>query len=109
MPAEYGSHKTALKRLKLWQELGVWDEILRALASSRRSRRAERVVVDSSTVEAKKRESWQVMNRRKGSKIYVCVDGESMPLIIAIGPGGEHDSKKLMELFSELYAKPRDF
>ncbi len=55
MPAEYGSHKTAWRRLRLWQELGVWDRILRALASSRR---ANRVAVDSTTVEAKKWESW---------------------------------------------------
>ena len=55
MPAEYGSYKTAWRRLRLWQELGVWEEILRALASSRR---ADRVAVDSTTVEAKKGEIW---------------------------------------------------
>jgi transposase len=54
MSLEYGSYKTAWKRLKKWQDEGVWDRIFRALASIR-----EQVIVsvDSSTVEAKKGES----------------------------------------------------
>jgi DNA-binding transcriptional regulator/RsmH inhibitor MraZ len=32
---EYGSFKTAWRRLKKWQDEGVWDRILRALASIR--------------------------------------------------------------------------
>ena len=35
MPLEYGSYKTAWKRLKKWQDEGVWDRIFRALASIR--------------------------------------------------------------------------
>ena len=46
--------------------------------------------------------------RRKGSKIHVCVDRESMPLNVSIGLGSEHDSKKLVELVSELDTKPRE-
>jgi transposase len=54
MPLEYGSYKTAWKRLKKWQDEGVWDRIFRALSSIR----GHGVVsVDSSTVEAKKGES----------------------------------------------------
>ncbi len=55
MPIEYGSYKTAWKRLKKWQDGGVWDRMLKALASVRGH---GRVAVDSSTVEAKKGESW---------------------------------------------------
>ncbi len=51
MPAKYGSYKTAWRRLKRWQDEGVWDRIFRALASVREH---GRVCVDSSTVEAKK-------------------------------------------------------
>jgi transposase len=50
MPAEYGSYKTAWRRLKKWQEMGIWDSIFKALASMR-------VSVDSTAVEAKKGES----------------------------------------------------
>jgi transposase len=53
MPLEYGSYKTAWKRLKKWQDEGVWDRIFRALASIREH---GIVSVDSSTVEAKKGE-----------------------------------------------------
>ena len=31
----------------------------------------------------------------------------SMPLSIAIGPGSEHDSKKIVELIGGLWEKPR--
>jgi transposase len=53
MPLEYGSYKTARKRLKKWQDEGVWDRIFRALASIREH---GMVSVDSSTVEAKRGE-----------------------------------------------------
>jgi len=35
MPLEYGSYKTAWKRLKKWQEMSIWDSIFKALASIR--------------------------------------------------------------------------
>jgi transposase len=54
MPLKYGSYKTAWKRLKKWQDEGVWDSIFEALASIREH---GVVSVDSSTVEAKKGES----------------------------------------------------
>jgi len=44
---------------------------------------------------------------KKGSKIHVCVDGDSTPLNIAIGPGNEHDSRRLIELVEGLGEKPR--
>jgi transposase len=43
---------------------------------------------------------------RKGTKIHVCVDRDSMPLSIIIGPGNEHDSRRLLELVGDLYWKP---
>jgi transposase len=49
MPAKYGSYKTALRRLRRWEEMGVWDSIFKALASMRD---LSRVSVDSTTVEA---------------------------------------------------------
>jgi len=54
MPLKYGSYKTAWRRLKKWSDEGVWDRILKVLASVRSH---DRVAVDSSTVEAKKGES----------------------------------------------------
>jgi transposase len=45
---------------------------------------------------------------KKGSKIHVCVDKGSMPLNFTIGPGNEHDSKRLMELIDCLEKKPKE-
>ena len=36
----------------------------------------------------------------------MCVDRDSMPLSIIIGPGNEHDSKKLLELVGDLDWRP---
>jgi transposase len=43
---------------------------------------------------------------RKGSKIHVVVDRDSMPLRIVIGPGNEHDSRRLLELVGGLGWRP---
>jgi transposase len=51
MSIKYGSYKTAWRKLKKWQDEGVWDKILKELASIREH---GIVSVDSSTVEAKK-------------------------------------------------------
>jgi transposase len=51
MPVKYGSYKTAWRRLKKWEEMGVWESIFKTLASMRG---LSRVSVDSTTVEAKK-------------------------------------------------------
>jgi len=55
MSVGYGSYKTAWRRLRRWEEMGVWDSIFKTLASMRG---LSRVSVDSTTVEAKKGERW---------------------------------------------------
>jgi len=51
MPSKYGSYVTAWRMLRRLQEMGVWERILRFLASFRGS---GGVAVDSTTVEAKR-------------------------------------------------------
>jgi transposase len=51
MPLEFGSYRTAWRRLRRWQDEGVWDRIFRVLSSIREH---GIVSVDSSTVEAKR-------------------------------------------------------
>jgi transposase len=53
MPVKYGSYKTAWRRLRRWEEMGVWESIFKTLASMRG---LSRVSVDCTTVEAKKGE-----------------------------------------------------
>jgi IS5 family transposase len=85
----------------------IWDSIFKALASIREHRT---VSVDSSTVEAKRGEpvGYDGFKHRNGTKIHVCVDSDSMPLSIAIGPGNEHDSRRLQELVDGLSGRPRE-
>jgi transposase len=45
---------------------------------------------------------------RKGSKIHVVVDEDSIPLNFAIGPGSEHDSRRLIGLVRGLEGRPRE-
>jgi transposase len=52
MPLEYGSYKTVWRRLKRWQDEGVWDSIFKELASIVEHKE---VSVDSLTVDAKKK------------------------------------------------------
>jgi transposase len=96
MPLEYDSYRTSWRRLKKWQDEGVWDRVLRALASTRG---CEVVAVDSRLLRLRKGRAvgYDGFKHRKGSEIHVVVDGDSMPLSIVIGPGNEHDSKRLVE------------
>jgi transposase len=45
---------------------------------------------------------------RKGSKIHAVVDQSSMPLYFTVGPGNEHDSRRLQELVDGLSERPRE-
>ena len=92
MPIRYGSYKTAWKRLKRWQEEGVWDRVFKALESMRSYGKA---AVDGSTVEAEKGEliGYDGFEHRKGSKIHLCLEEDSIPLNFTIGLGSERDSR----------------
>jgi transposase len=45
---------------------------------------------------------------RKGSKIHAVVDPSSKPLYFTVGPGNEHDSRRLQELVDGLSGRPRE-
>jgi transposase len=45
---------------------------------------------------------------RKGSKIHAVVDPSSKPLYFTVGPGNEHDSRRLQELVAGLSGRPRE-
>ncbi|MEM2668243.1 MAG: hypothetical protein QXE60_05705 [Candidatus Methanomethylicaceae archaeon] len=54
MPIKYGSYVTAWRRLKKWQEEGIWERIFNSLVSIRNPKA---ISIDSSTIEAKKGEN----------------------------------------------------
>ncbi len=45
---------------------------------------------------------------RKGSKIHAVVDPSSKPIYFTVGPGNEHDSRRLQELVDGLSERPRE-
>jgi len=53
MPIKYGHYSTAFRRLKRWQNEGVWSKILGSLINCSKPS-LEKVSVDSTTVEARK-------------------------------------------------------
>jgi hypothetical protein len=80
--------------------MGVWSKILEALIAigySNGKLRLDKVAVDRTAVKACKEGEligydgyWRV----KGTKIHVAVTGESLPISLVVGPGGEHDSRR---------------
>jgi transposase len=57
LPREYGSPVTAWRRLKRWQEDGIWQDLMNRLqekAYREGKLDLDRVIIDSSTIEAKK-------------------------------------------------------
>jgi len=57
MPREYGSHKTAWRRLKEWQERGVWEGLwqrLLELGYQAGRLKLGAVAIDATTIEARK-------------------------------------------------------
>jgi transposase len=45
---------------------------------------------------------------RKGTKIHAVVDPSSKPLYFTVGPGNEHDSRRLQEPVDGLSVRPRE-
>jgi transposase len=103
MPAEYGSYKTAWRRLRRWVYgtiylrpwplRGVFQGYLLIVLLWRQGK-GELVGYDG-------------FKHRKGSKIHAVVDPSSMPLCFTVGLGNEHDSRRLQELVDGLSGRPR--
>ncbi|MCP8316391.1 MAG: IS5 family transposase [archaeon] len=61
MPMKYGSYKTVWRRLRRWEEEGVWRKMMNALIAKGYAIgmiSLNIIAVDSTTVEAKKGGSW---------------------------------------------------
>jgi transposase len=83
MPRCYGSPIPCWRRLRKWQEEGVWEGIGRALLASldEQGRLAWQLAfLDGTFVAAKKGRSCGLTKRGQGSKLMVLVDGQRLPL-----------------------------
>jgi transposase len=81
MPRRYGSYVTAWRRLKRWSEEGIWFKILCGIcdtAYSTGNLSIDTVSVDSTLIDSKKAENFQVttVKRRKGVKVHASVDSD---------------------------------
>ncbi len=83
MPRCYGSPITCWRRLRKWQEEGVWEGIERVLLASldEQGRLAwQRAFLDGTFVAAKRGEAVGQVKRGQGSKVMVLVDGQGLLL-----------------------------
>jgi transposase len=110
-PRPYGGDQTAWRRFQELQEKGVWHKILPALpdwgytlgkgkvgGGGRRfhagggEKGGEGVGVDG-------------RKRRKGTKARVWVNEDGLPLSVVVGPGDEHEGRRLEEALEGLRVK----
>jgi transposase len=104
VPPEMGcSGRTAHRRLRAWEELGVWDRLhLHLLKRLRKAGELEHdtVVVDSVTVRAfggGDRSGPSPVDRRKpGAKQTLLVDGNGVPLAIRTAGANRSDHTQLL-------------
>jgi transposase len=71
LPKEHGDDVTAWRRLKDWDEKGVWKSIMDALVAKGYSMDVldmDSLSIDSDTIPAKKGEAWSVLTVTRGSR-----------------------------------------
>src|SRR5882762_1601908 len=117
VPQEMGcSGRTAHRRLRRWEELGVWDRLHADLL--RLLRQADKldpdlVIVDAVIVRAfgggELTGPSAVDRRKKGSKHTLMVDRHGVPLAIRTAPANESDHRQIIPLvldFPKVKGKP---
>ncbi|WP_442861784.1 IS5 family transposase [Burkholderia sp. PAMC 26561] len=111
LPAEMGcgSGVTRWRRLRDWQEVGVWDRLHELLLAELRAAGQidlSRVVVDSSSVRAigagPKTGPNPVDRARPGSKHHVATDANGVPLSIILTGANRHDVTQLLPLIDAI-------
>src|SRR6201999_1839000 len=97
------SGRTALRRLKAWEELGVWDHLhvqMLKLLKKADALEAEIVIVDSVIVRAfgggESTGPNPVDRRKPGSKHTLMVDRTGVPLAIHLAKANDSDQKQLV-------------
>ena len=103
----FGSGMTCWRRLRDWNEAGVWDRLHRELLTELHAAGRldwERAVVDSSHVRALKGGAKTgpspVDRARPGSKHHVMADGQGISLAVTLTGGNRNDVTELMTLIN---------
>jgi transposase len=109
VPAELGcSGRTAHRRLRDWEELGLWDrlhaDLLRLLRQADKLA-PDLVIVDSVLIRAfgggERTGPSPVDRRKKGTKLALLVDRHGVPLVIHPADANASDQKQILPAVSE--------
>jgi len=110
LPDIYGPYTTCYNRFVRWRRAGVWNGILDATSNLRN---ADVQMIDSSIVRVHqhgaciRRDEAHCTGRSRGAlttKIHAVVDGQDLPVQLALSPGQEHDSLIAVKLLSSLHS-----
>ncbi len=109
-PRQFGcSRSTCWRRIRDWQQLGIWEKlhaILLAELNRRRKLRWSRSVVDSSSVRAleggEKTGPNPTDRARRGTKHHLLVDGRGLPLAVRSTGANRHDLTQLVPLLESV-------
>jgi transposase len=108
LPDTFGPYTTCYNRFVRWGRVGVWDQIMDALAAIHD---AAVQMIDTSVVRVHQHggciagNSEQHMGRSRGgltTKIHAVVDTNGLPVQIGLTPGETHDNQLCSVLLSEL-------
>ncbi|MDI2077357.1 MULTISPECIES: IS5 family transposase [Bradyrhizobium] len=108
LPESFGPYTTCYNRFVRWRRAGVWAKLMSALAGAHD---AAVQMIDTSIVRVHQhgacitRNQRQSMARSRGgwtSKIHAVVDGNRLPVRLALSPGEAHDVRLRKTLLSRL-------
>jgi transposase len=108
LPTAYGPHTTCYNRFVRWRRAGVWGGIIDALSATHD---AAVQMIDTSIVRVHQHGACITKNRRQSmgrsrggltSKIHALVDGNGLPVQLALSPGEAHDVRLARKLLSRM-------
>jgi transposase len=108
LPKSFGPYTTCYNRFVRWRRAGVWSKIMHALAGAHD---AAVQMIDTSIVRVHQHAACVTRNRRQSmgrsrggltSKIHAVVDGNGLPVWLALTGGEAHDNRLAGKLLSRL-------
>jgi transposase len=109
----FGCGMTAWRRLRAWQQAGVWERLHALLLGELHAADQlewSRAVADSSYLQAKKgarKRPSPVDRGRASSKHHLLVDGGGVPLAWTLTAANRNDVTQLLDLLDRVTARPR--
>src|SRR5262249_23241875 len=112
LPIAFGPYTTCYNRFVRWRRAGVWSRIIDALAAAHD---AAVQMIDTSIVLVHQhgacvsRNKRQSMGRSRGgltSKIHAVVDGNGLPIRLALAAGEANDNRLAAKFLSRLQSGP---